>query len=152
MTPSAPPGARLLRVVLDTNVVVSSLLSATGAPARVIDAWRALRILPVVSEAVLEEIRATLSYPRLRQKYALTDEAVADVLALLRRDALVVPGKLSAAGAVPEDPSDEMFLACAVEGQADMIVSGDQHLLRLGTYHGIPIVTVHRLLEELGLD
>ncbi len=152
MRPSAPPGARLLRVVLDTNVVVSSLLSRVGPPARVIDAWKALRILPVISEEILKEIGATLSYPRLRRKYALTDQAVASVLGLLTRDALVVAGKVSAVGAVPEDPSDEVFLACAVEGHAAVIVSGDRHLLRLGAYHGIPIVTARRLLEELGLD
>ena len=52
-------------------------------------------------------------------------------------------------GTIPADPVDEMVLACAVEGQADLIVSGDRHLLDLGEYQGIPIVTAREFLGWL---
>ena len=89
------------------------------------------------------------TYPRIRRKYPLTDEDVERLVTLLEPDALVVPGETDATGAVPADPTDEMVLACAVEGQADLLVSGDRHLLDLGEYQGIPIVTAREFLERL---
>ncbi len=139
----------MLKVVLDTNVFVSSLLVKAGAPARVLDTWRERRYLLIVSSAIIAEIRATLSYPRIRRKYAITDEDVEQLVTLLERDALLVSGDADVAGAIPEDPADEMVLACAVDAQADVIVSGDHHLLNLGSYRSIPILTVRQFLEWL---
>ena len=139
----------MLRVVLDTNQFVSSLLVRDGLPARILDAWRERRYLLVISPAILAEIVHTLNYPRIRRKYAITDAHVQQLVTLLERDAMVVPGNQSVAGAIPDDPSDEAVLACAVEGLADVIVSGDQHLLSLGEYQGIPILTARQFLERL---
>jgi len=61
----------------------------------------------------------------------------------------VAPGKINVTGVIPADPTDEIVLACAVEGQADLVVSGDHHLLDLGEYHGIPITTARMFLEQL---
>jgi len=140
----------MLRVVLDTNVFVSSLLAKRGSPAQVLAAWRARQYLLVISPAIMAELQATLHYPRLRRKYPITDEDIAQLLDLLEQEALVVPGRASVAGAIPQDPADEMVLACALDGQADLIVSGDHHLLVLGAYRGIPIITVREFLERLG--
>jgi len=139
----------VLKVVLDTNVFVSSLLVRSGSPAQVLDAWRERQYLLVISPAIVAEIRATLSYPRIRRKYAVTDEDVEQLIALLEQDALLVPGDAAVAGSIPQDPVDEMVLACAIDAQADLIVSGDHHLLDLGTYRSIPILTVRRFLERL---
>lgn len=139
----------MLKVVLDTNVFVSSLLVRSGSPAQVLDAWRERQYLLVISPAIVAEIRATLSYPRIRRKYAVTDEDVEQLIALLEQDALLVPGDAAVAGSIPQDPVDEMVLACAIDAQADLIVSGDHHLLDLGTYRSIPILTVRRFLERL---
>jgi len=139
----------VLKVVLDTNVFVSSLLVRSGSPAQVLDAWRERQYLLVISPAIIAEIRATLSYPRIRRKYAVTDEDVEQLIALLEQDALLVPGDAAVAGSIPQDPVDEMVLACAIDAQADLIVSGDHHLLDLGTYRSIPILTVRRFLERL---
>jgi len=142
----------LLKVVLDTNVFVSSLLVKAGLPAQVLDTWRERRYLLIVSPAIIAEIRTTLSYPRIRRKYAITDEDVEQLVTLLEQDALLVSGDADVAGAIPEDPADEMVLACALEGQADVIVSGDRHLLDLGLYQSIPILTVRQFLERLETD
>ena len=139
----------MLRVVLDTNVFVSSLLTRTGAPAQVLAAWRARQYLLLTSPAIMAELEATLHYPRLRRKYPLTDEDIAQLLDLLAQDALVVPGSVPVAGAIPQDPADEIVLACALDGQADLIVSGDRHLLDLGAYRDISILTVREFLERL---
>ncbi|RME43046.1 MAG: putative toxin-antitoxin system toxin component, PIN family [Caldilineae bacterium] len=139
----------MLRVVLDTNQFVSSLLVRDGLPARILDAWRERRYLLVISPPILAEIVHTLNYPRIRRKYPLTDTHVQQLVTLLERDALVVPGSQPVTGVIPDDPSDEAVLACAVEGLADVIVSGDQHLLSLGEYRGIPILTARQFLERL---
>jgi len=142
----------MLKVVLDTNVFVSSLLVKAGLPAQILDAWRERRYLLIVSPAIIAEIRATLDYPRIRRKYAITDEDVEQLVTLLERDALLVLGDADAAGAIPEDPTDEMVLACAVDAHADVIVSGDRHLLDLGSYRSIPILTVRQFLKRLETD
>jgi len=139
----------VLKVVLDTNVFVSSLLVKAGLPAQVLDAWRGRRYLLIVSPAIIAEIRATLAYPRIRRKYAITDGDVEQLVTLLERDALLVPGNAKVTSAIPKDPADEMVLACALDGRADMIISGDRHLLDLGSYQSIPILTVCQFLERL---
>jgi putative PIN family toxin of toxin-antitoxin system len=139
----------MLKVVLDTNVFVSSLLVKQGPPAQALDAWRERRYLLVTSPAIVSEIQTTLNYPRLRRKYAITDANIEGLLALLESDALLVPGDVSVAGAIPEDPTDERVLACALDAGADFIVSGDRHLLDLETYQDIPILTVRAFLERL---
>ena len=103
----------MLRVVLDTNTFVSSLLVKVGVPAQVLAAWRERRYLLVTSPAIIAEIRATLGYPRIRRKYPITDEDVEQLINLLEQDGLVVPGDADVAGSVPADPKDEMVLACA---------------------------------------
>jgi len=139
----------MLRVVLDTNQFVSSVLVRQGLPAQVFDAWRRREFLLVTLPFIIAEIRSTLSYPRIRRKYPLTDDDVDRLVALLEQDALVVPGEIDAIGTIPADPADDRVLACAVEGQADLIVSGDRHLLDLGEYQGISIVTVREFWERL---
>ncbi len=142
----------MLRVVLDTNIFVSSLLVKAGVPAQVVDAWRARRYVLVVSPAIIAEARATLPYPRIRRKYSLSDEDVAQLVKLLEQDAFVVPGESDVRGAIPADPADEKILACALDGRADIIVSGNLHLLDIGAYRGIPILTARQFLDQLGRE
>ena len=142
----------MLKVVLDINIFVSSLLVKAGLPAQVLDAWRERRYLLIVSPAIIAEIRATLSYPRIRRKYAIADEDIEQLVTLLQQDALLVPGDADVSGAIPDDPADEMVLACAVEAQADVVVSGDRHLLHLDAYRSIPVLTARQFLERLEMD
>jgi len=140
----------VLRAVLDTNVLVSSLLVKEGPPARVLDAWRDRRFLLATSPDLMDEMRAALAYPRIRRKYHVLDEEIEHLADLLERNALILTGNAEAlAGVVPDDPADEMVLACAVEAQADVIVSGDRHLLEMGEHEGIAILTVRAFLERL---
>ncbi len=142
----------MLRVVLDTNIFVSGLLTRTGPSAELLNAWRERRFLLVTSSAIIAEIQAVLNYTHIRNKYAISDEDVQQLVAILHQDALLVPGEADVAGAIPADPPDEKFLACALESQADLIVSGDHHLLELREYQTIPIVTVRKLLELIPPD
>ncbi len=139
----------MLKVVLDTNIFVSSLLSRTGTPAQVLNAWRDRQYVLCTSPAIITEIQRTLAYPRIREKYRLTDADIEDLLTLLHHDAVLVPGLANVRGAIPNDPDDEKFLACAIDAGADLIVSGDKHLLALSTYRDIPIVTARDFLQQM---
>lgn len=139
----------MLRVTLDTNLIVSSLLVKSGLPAQAIDAWRGREFLLLISPAIIEEITQTLRYDLIRRKYQITEEDVDHLLDLIKKEALVVPGDADVAGSVPDDPDDERVLACAKDGCADLIASGDRHLLALGEYEGISIITVRELLDRL---
>jgi putative PIN family toxin of toxin-antitoxin system len=138
--------------VIDTNLFVSSLLNRQGAPARVIDAWRNRNYLLVVSEAILTEVRRVISSPRIQSKYSILDQDIEALLVLLNQEALVVAGQADVAGAVPDDPQDEIFLACALDGKADLIISGDKHLLNLQEYQNIPILTAGQFLDKLSKE
>ena len=139
----------MLKVVLDTNVFVSSLLSKAGSPAMVIDSWRAGQYLLVTSRSIISEIKRVIEASDIRKKYDLTDDLIERLILLLEKDSIVVPGVSAVAGAIPKDPTDEMFLAAALDAKADLIVSGDRHLLDLGEYKQIPILAVRQFLQFL---
>ena len=139
----------MLRVVLDTNVFVSGLLSKPGLPAKILDAWRAGQYLLIASPPIVAEIKRVLQAPRIREKYFITDGDIEQLIILLEKEALIVPGYTDVKDAIPDDPSDEMFLACAVDAAADFIVSGDRHLLEISEYKGISIITVNEFEEKL---
>jgi uncharacterized protein len=90
-----------------------------------------------------------LSEPRLKDTFRLTDEQILQTVDVLRGDAFLVPGNVNVNGASPHDPSDEKFLAAALEANANFVVSGDKHLLQLETFRGISIVTPRQFLNQL---
>jgi uncharacterized protein len=139
----------MLRAVLDTNVLVSGLLSRNGPPARIFDAWREGYFVLLTSPIILEEVWSVLHYPRIQQRYTLADGDIEELMDLLAHEALILPGKIDVRGSLPADPDDEIFLACALEGEAQAIVSGDHHLLDLGAYHGIPVLSASQFLEVI---
>ena len=102
----------MIRIVFDTNIYVSSLRRRNGLPAQAIDAWRAHRLQLVTSPAILSEFTATLQYARIRQTYGVTDDEVSELIDLLVANAVVVDGTLDVSGSVPDDPDDEIVLAC----------------------------------------
>ena len=136
------------RAVLDTNVLVSGLLGPKGPPRQILDAWLKGRYKLVLSLYLVDELAHVLSYPRIVERVRLTPEELEAVLAALLSQAELTPGKLQLPG-VTRDPKDDPVVACAVEGQADYIVSGDQDLLALGEYEGIQVITPRRFVETL---
>jgi putative PIN family toxin of toxin-antitoxin system len=125
-----------LRVVLDTNLLVSYLLTQGMTISRIIDSWENGDIAVLCSPAIFEELVEVVQRPRLRQHMTASPQALID---LLLAEAIQTPGKLTMAGA-NRDPKDDKFLECALEGEADYIVTGDEDLLTLTQFHGIPIV------------
>ena len=139
----------MLKAVLDTNVIVSSVISKKGAPFLLIHAWQESQFVLIVSESIIREVQRVLSAPKLKDTFYLTDARITRFVETLRKHAILVSGKSRAQGAIPNDPSDEMFLAAALNAKADFIVSGDKHLLDLKTFQSIPIVTPRDFLDRL---
>jgi putative PIN family toxin of toxin-antitoxin system len=131
-----------VKVVLDTNILVSGLLWR-GAPYRCLLAVRAGLADLVMSPPILDELRRVL-VARFQHTAAEAEEAIAFV----QEAATVVsiPGNLRV---VADDPEDDKFFETAVVGGATYLVSGDRHLLRLGTYKGIHVVGARGFLDIL---
>jgi len=131
-----------LRVVLDTSVLVSALIFPGSVPRQAFD--RAFeRGVVLTSIETLSEIEAVLRRPRF-ERYVEEPER-AEFLANFIRDALPVP--IVAVISDCRDPKDNKFLELAVSGKASCIVSGDDDLLVLNPFHGIPILTPRQFLD-----
>ena len=139
----------MLRVVIDTNVLVSALLSKKGTPARVLDAWRERKFLVITSEEAILEVERVLEELASTEKYVISNEDIASILNLLRKDAILVPGQIDTKGAIPHNPDDEKFLSIALEGEANIIISGDKHLLDLTSYQEVTIQNARQLIDAL---
>ncbi len=139
----------MLKAVLDTNVLVSGLISPNGTPARLIGAWREKKFELVISPAILEELAEVLQRDKIRRYYEHTDKDLArKYVAGLRRFAALVPGKAQFQG-VCADPDDDKFIAAALEAGADYIVSGNDHLLDLKEHQGVRILKPGEFLALL---
>ncbi len=129
-----------MRVVVDTNVIISALISPCGAPGQIIAAWHRRQIAVVMSDAMLVEVREAVHYPRVRRRIPLSDEELATVLDELESATNVLDEPAHVAVLI-RDPDDAIFVEAAVAGGADYIVTGDRDLLELASYEGIRIVT-----------
>lgn len=135
-----------MRLVLDTNTVVSGLLW-NKIPSLLIEAALQGRVDVFTSQALLLELEDVLPRPKLARRVAASGLSIAQLtarFALLAQR--IVPAVISPASA---DPDDDHVLACALAAQADLIVSGDSDLLNLKSYQGIPIVAAAAALERI---
>jgi len=137
-----------MRVVLDANQFVSAVLAPVGRPAQILQAWRAGHFEVALSPAILAELRRVLAYPRLKRKHGWDEMQIDEFLFSLSSVATLTPGVLSLQ-VVPDDPTDDKYIACAVEAGTGYIVSGDEHLLQLKQYQGIEIVTPAFFIESV---
>lgn len=128
------------RVVLDTNVLVSGLLG--GSALGVIQRWRQGDFTLVVNPQIFEEYNSVLKRP----KFGLPESLVDELLTFIRERADWVEPQTQVK--VARDPTDDKFLEAALGGQADYIVSGDNDLLDLKTFEGIPIIPPWEFVVE----
>jgi len=137
----------MTRAVIDTNVLVSGIISDRGAPRQIITAWHQRQFTLLISALIVAEVVRVLRYPRLQTTYQLSEQDILQVRDTLLNDALVLEDLYQVERS--RDPKDNQFLACALEGHADYLVTGDAHLLEIKFYHGVQIVTPRRFLDIL---
>jgi putative PIN family toxin of toxin-antitoxin system len=133
----------MLRVVLDTNVVVSGLLRQEGAPAAILDAATSKQFRCYISESLLDEYREVLT----RDYLGLDQRRAARFIGDLREVAIfVVPRKKVV---VARDPDDDWVMECALEAGVDFIVTGNIRDFP-AQFHGVRVVTPRDFLFVLG--
>lgn len=132
----------MTRVVLDTNLIISAILSPEGKPATILRMVLNAKLDLVLSPALLKEISLVLNYEKIRKlfiKRSVTPQKIKDALQKIVKTAILVSGNTKV-NRIDKDPSDNMLLSCALEGKADFIISGDHHLTDLVSFEGISIV------------
>ena len=137
-----------MRLVFDTNIIISALLWH-GAPRHLLhfahsSAVQLYTSLPLLLE-LDEVLRRDKFLARLQEAQVTADDLLLGFAALATT---VEP--LAITPVILSDPDDDNVLACALAAQADVVVSGDRHLLQMGAYSAIPILPADVLIDQMG--
>ena len=123
-----------MRVVLDTNTLVSGTISANGPPRRLLNAAIEQTFELFISPTLLDELLDVLSRQKFSQRLSQASLSPERIVADLRNIATLVK-PINVPRVIQDDPDDDHVIACAVAASADLIVSGDKHLHGLGGYY-----------------
>ena len=137
-----------VRVVLDANIFISSLISELGNPAKIINRWLEEEFEVLISPPIIDEILRVTAYERLQKKYAKVHENRLEFAALISKQATWIEPQKKL-DVVPDDESDNRYFECAAAGNAQHIISDDEHLLQVGEYQGITVLTPAAFLALL---
>jgi len=137
-----------MRLVLDTNVVLSAMLW-NGTPYRLLQLAVESEAQVFTSPVLAAELREILARPHLAAKL-LEKGTTADAITAMYLEFARSVSPLSVPRVVPDDPDDDHVVACAVAARVDVIVSGDKHLLKLREFQGIRIVTAAQAIQLIG--
>lgn len=135
-----------MRVVLDTNVFISATMIEKGKPAQILKQKQ--KFILLANEEILKEIQRVLSYPRIRKRHGLNDKQILSLVRNIKKTCMIVRAKTNEK-VVRADPDDDKFIACAKQGNATYIISGDPHLTNLKKYEGIRILKPAEFLDLL---
>ena len=136
------------KAVLDTNILISALITPRGTPAKVLQAWRTGHFELITSLPLLLELREAISRPHIMDRYRLSLADIRDFLTLLTGTAFLVTAP-EVVSALLRDPDDLAVLACALAGDAEYIVTGDLDLLHLRSFERVQIVRPLPFLQLL---
>jgi putative PIN family toxin of toxin-antitoxin system len=137
-----------MRVVIDTNLILSSLLVSKSLPSMIIDAWRSRRFSLITSREQIEELRRATSYPKIAERI---EKPQAGKLINALRDVSIFFDDLPIIE-LSSDPYDNFLLAMAEAGQADYLVSGDKRgVLVHDPFGATRVVTTRKFCEILGV-
>lgn len=136
-----------MRLVIDTNILISALLSPLSPPAQLLILWRQGRFVLLTANEQLDELRRVTRYPKNRDR--LPQALAGKFINELRGLAVVIDNLPTVR--VSRDPDDDYLLSLAERGSADMLLTGDKHdLLSLGRHAGTRITAVRNFLHEHG--
>lgn len=141
-----------MRIVLDTNTLVSGVISSGGSPRRLLDGARTQAFEMCSSTVLLAELLEVLAREKFAVRLAQAGLTPLNIVSELRRMAYIVAPD-NVPRVITDDPDDDHVIACAVAAQADLIVSGDKHLHGLGgRYNNIRIVSTTEALELINVQ
>jgi len=137
---------KIIRVVLDTNVLISALIFK-GDLSRIVGLWQKGKIIPVISKETFDELRAVLEYP----KFSLSR---VEIKSLIEHEILPffeVTNLSEHVKGACRDPGDDKFISCAISANADYIVTGDKDLSDLKKYQSIRIIHASDFIKMFDL-
>ncbi len=138
----------MLKVVIDTNVMVSVAFPKEGLAKELRDMIADDTFILVSSKEIVAELYRVLHYPRIMKQFKASEENVDEFIGMIMEKAIITRGTHTIKK-ITDDPSDDMFLACALESGADYIVSRDPHLRNIKQFQGIKIVGVKEFLDTI---
>ncbi len=139
----------MLKIVVDTNLIVSAVITPHGKPARILELFRKNMIEIVISEEIVIEIQKVSNYPKIRKRHGWSLEETKWFIKGIKKFCIVVMPGAHNDPIITKDASDDKFLDCAVAGEVDYVVTGDKHLLELGQYSGIPIISPGKIAGNM---
>ena len=139
---------RRLRAVIDTNLFISGLFGKDTVSARLQNHWINLDFILVTSIDIIKEVNRVFHYPRIQERFNPREETLKRFFRLIFRKAVITKDKYKT-DRITDDPTDNKFLACALEGKADYVVSRDPHLRNLKHYHGIQIIDASTFVSKI---
>ena len=137
-----------IKVVIDTNVMVSVAFAKKGLAKELRDMIADEAFILIISKDILTELYRVLHYPHILQRFNPSKEDLDEFIGTLIEHAVLTDGKYSL-HKIADDPTDDKFLACAMETGADYIVSRDPHLRSLKHYHGIQIIDAATFIQKV---
>ena len=135
-----------MKIVVDANLFASGLIKPKSNPGKILDLVKLNHVELILSPDIIKEIKRILLYPKIRKYHLKTPREIDSYFEDILIFAWIVEGK-EPVHVVKEDPTANKYLACAHEGEADYIVTGDHHLLDLTEYKGIKIVNPKTFLN-----
>lgn len=138
----------MLRAVLDTNVFVSGGTISVGAPSQIINHWRNQDFVMVVSPQLIAEYEEVLYRPNVRRFTGLSPQETSQYIQEVKDRAYITSGEFTL-DVLNYDPDDNMVLACAEEGTATHLVTGNKKHFPFTNYKGIQIVSPRAFLSLL---
>jgi putative PIN family toxin of toxin-antitoxin system len=136
-----------MRAVVDSNILIRAVIKPGGTVGPVLRRLVRGDYVLVYSRPLLAELLEKLELPRIKEKYSITDDDIADLIALfvLRGDLVIPEIQVTSC----RDPEDNMVIEAALAGEAPWVVTGDEDLLTLGTYETVSFVTPRAFLQRL---
>ena len=135
-----------MKIVIDANLFASALIKPNSNPGEILDLIKQNQVELILSPVIIKEIKRILLYPKLQKYHRKTTQEIDAYFEDVLMFAWIVEGKEDI-DIIKDDPTDNKYLACAYEGEADYIVSGDHHLLGIKTYKGIEILKAKSFLN-----
>lgn len=132
-----------MRIVLDTNVYISGLLVPDGTPGKILRLFERPDFVLLTSQPILDELHG-----KLVKKFGYSAKNAENAVFEFEQEAEKIY-TVSLVEVIPNDPPDNRVLECALDGRADVIVSGDKkHLQRLGEFKGVPVLSPAEFLRR----
>ncbi len=136
-----------MRVVLDTNVIISATLIRGGNEDQILRAWKSGAFDLVLSPEILEETGRALLYEKLQKFRWMTETEIVALIQGLAQGSVLVSGQVAVDAC--RDPDDNKFLAAAIEAKASFVVTGDRDLLDLKNYRNVQIIRPAKFLRMI---